>query len=494
MAKWRKNPVLYQINTWTWLHGLRDKLGEPITLAGVPDTELDALAAWQFDAVWLMGVWERSPVGRTIALEHPDLQAEYHDALPDFQPEDVVGSPYAVRRYVVDATFGGDAALALLRERLAERGLGLVLDYVPNHTAVDHPWLDTHPTAYIQGTHTEFESQPGAFFAGPHGDIFAHGRDPYFPPWTDTAQLNAFSPVLRAKTAETLLYIAARCDAVRCDMAMLLTDNIFSQTWGERAGDPPPVEFWNEITTAIKTQYPDFRFMAEVYWDMEWELQQQGFDFTYDKRLYDRMVKEPSRAIVAHLQAELDYQEHMVRFIENHDEPRATTAFGPGRDLAAAVLVATLPGATLLHEGQMVGCHVQLPVQLGRRPSEPENEAVLLFYQMLLAEIAHPVYHEGDWRLCNARPAWDLNASHRSLVVYTWHHDAYRRLVVVNWSHAAAQGRIMLAHLDLGDQQWRLHDRLHPMQVYERGGVEMAEDGLYVDLPAWQAHVFDFQL
>jgi hypothetical protein len=490
---WRNNPLIYEINTWPWLHALGQSYGRAITLGTVPDADLDALASWGFDAVWLMGVWERSPAGRAIAQEHPGLQAEYHRALPDFVPEDVAGSPYAIHRYEVDPHLGGRDELADLRGRLAARGLRLVLDFVPNHVAVDHPWLATHPECFIQGTSDDMDRQPDHFFLGPvagHGQVFANGRDPYFPAWTDTAQLNAFSPVLREKAVETLLDIAAQCDGIRCDMAMLVTNQVFAQTWGERAGPPPAPDFWPVVIPAVKGRHPNTLFVAEVYWDMEWALQQQGFDYTYDKRLYDRLKNDPARAITIHLGADRGYQQHMLRFIENHDEARAEQALGPGRHLAAAALVATLPGGTLLHEGQLHGARIRLPVQLGRRGVEKSDPVIEAFYRTLLDEAAHPVYHDGEWALRETSPAWDLNATHNNLIAFTWRLEDERRLVVVNYAAASSQGRIALPEFGLAGRDWRLRDVMTGAQ-YERAGGDMVEFGLYVDLQPWQVHIFE---
>jgi hypothetical protein len=491
---WRKNPLIYEINAWTWLAALTQEHGHPITLGSVPDADIDALAGWGFDAIWLMGVWERSPAGRNVALNHPGLQEEFRRALPDFRPEDVVGSPYAVRNYAVDAHLGGPAALATFRQQLAARGLRLVLDFVPNHVAVDHPWLVSHPECFVQGTKDESDDKPDQFFdkvdAG-HTRVYAYGRDPYFPTWTDTAQVNAFSPALRAQAVDTLLSIASQGDAVRCDMAMLVTNQVFAKTWGARAGAIPPSEYWEVVISAVKARYPDFKFLAEVYWDMERALQQQGFDYTYDKRLYDCLRNDPAREVVTYLEVDFAYQDHMVRFIENHDEARATVALGAGRDLAAAVLVVTLPGATLLHEGQLVGHQIKLPVQLDRRPPEPDNAQVEAFYRMLLDEARHPAYHAGEWRLRECNPAWDLNASNRSLIAYTWRLGDERRLVVVNYSATSAQGRVPLPDFGLAKQKWKLHDVMHRVD-YERDGDEISDSGLYVDLLPWQTHVFQF--
>jgi len=490
-SPWRRNPLLYEINTWAWLHSLSKTHDRPITLGTIPDSELNALAGWGFDAIWLMGVWQRSRAGQQIARAHPGLQDDYHKALPDFSPEDVVGSPYAIRGYEVDTQLGGRAELAVLRQQLAEHGLRLVLDYVPNHVAVDHAWLESNPEYFIQGTPDDLAAQPEHFFRGPGGHVFANGRDPYFPAWTDTAQLNAYSAALRARTMTLLLDIASQCDAVRCDMAMLMTNRIFQQTWGVRAGDMPETDYWELVIPAIKTQYPGFLFMAEVYWDMEWELQQQGFDYTYDKRLYDRLIHESARSITGHLYADVAYQNHMIRFIENHDEQRATTSLGEGRDLAAATLIATLPGAALLHDGQLTGRQIRLPVQLGRRPPEPDNDGVKAFYALLLREACHPIYHDGEWTLRGTVPAWDLNASHRSLIAYTWRQGDERRLVVVNYSATSSQGRVPMPDFDLRGSAWALRDVINQTE-YERNGYETADHGLYVDLMPWKMHIFHF--
>ena len=258
---WRANPLLYEINTWTWLYGLSERARRRVTLGSVPDEELDTLASWGLDAIWLMGVWERSPASRHIAAEHPDLQGEYRRALPDYTPEDISGSPYAIRSYEVDSYLGGRTELAALRDRLAARGLRLILDFVPNHTSHDCYWLATHPEFYLHGTEAELAAQPDHFFrySTQAGDvIFANGRDPYFPAWTDTAQLNPFSPKLRTHVIDTLRDIASQCDGVRCDMAMLVMSEIVAQTWDARAGDTLEQDYWVEVIPAVKKRAPGF--------------------------------------------------------------------------------------------------------------------------------------------------------------------------------------------------------------------------------------------
>ncbi len=239
--------------------------------------------------------------------------------------------------------------------------------------APDHPWVAEHPDYFIRGDAGDAGRDPASFLAIGAG-VFACGRDPFFPAWPDVLQLNAFNAGLRAAVVATVNTIAAQCDGVRCDMAMLMINDIFQRTWGERAGARPETDYWPELIGAVRTNHPGFLFMAEAYWELEWELQQQGFDYCYDKKLYDRLEHGQVDAVRGHLCADLAYQGKLVRFIENHDEPRAAATFPPEAARAVAVLTTTLPGAALLHEGQLTGRKVRLPVFLARRPDEPADE------------------------------------------------------------------------------------------------------------------------
>jgi hypothetical protein len=488
----KRSPHIYEINTWVWLNSLSGQYGKTITLADVPDAELKAISKLKMDAVWLMGVWERSPAGREVALQHPDLQSEYYRALPDLKAKDVVGSPYSVRRYVVDEHLGGPEGLAAFRQRLAKEGIGLILDFVPNHVATDHPWIIEKPDALIQGTSQDLAHNPVSHYQA-NGHIFAHGRDPYFPAWTDTAQVNAFSPTLREAAQETLLSIAEQCDGVRCDMAMLVTNDIFKRTWNEHAGDVPQTEYWETLIPAVHEKYPAFLFIAEVYWDMEAELQQQGFDYCYDKRLYDHILNRDPRGINAHLKADIAYQDRLIRFIENHDEARANEALGDLRSRAAALLIATLPGAKLWHEGQFEGFQVKLPVQLGRRPAESgPSRDMEKFYRFLIKEMKKRTYRDGEWRQRDVIPAWPANPTHSNFIAYTWKRGDKRRLIVINFSDTRSQGRVQIPLFELENEMWELDDILNG-RYFEREGNDMAVGGLYVDLAPWQAHVFKFK-
>ncbi len=186
-------PLLYQINTRVWLTEWSQKLGRPATLDDVPDAELDRLAELGFDWVWFLSVWQTGPEGQRISRSRAEWRREFQETLPDLCDEDIPGSGFAIAGYVVHSGLGGDAALARLRERLRQRGLRLLLDFVPNHTGLDHPWVEDHPEYYIPGTELDLARAPQNYtwVKRKQGDLLlAHGRDPYFPGWLDTLQLN----------------------------------------------------------------------------------------------------------------------------------------------------------------------------------------------------------------------------------------------------------------------------------------------------------------
>ncbi len=481
--------TIYEINTWVWLSDLSRKFKAPIDLRSVPPAEWDAIAQYGFDAVWLMGVWERSPAGIAIANRNAGLMDDFHRALPDFRSEDNVGSAYCVRRYVVDQHLGGPEGLAIARQELAKRGMNLLLDFVPNHMAPDSPWIVEHPEHFIQVDPRQLQDEP-ASCARVGEKIFACGKDPYFPAWPDVVQVNAFDPSFRPAVIELLLAIAGQCDGVRCDMAMLLINNIFARTWSNRVGEMPATEYWRDVITAVKRQHPQFLFIAEAYWDLEWELQQQGFDYCYDKRLYDRMEHDDVEGVRLHLNADLAYQQKLVRFVENHDEPRAAVAFAGAKARAAAITMATIPGAKLFHEGQFEARRTRVPTFLGRRPDEPVDAACQIFYNKLLAVINSPALREGQWTLCNCS-GWPDNTSFQRLGVWSWTNDDDRRLIIINLSDGAVQARVHLPWNDVGGKTWRLDDALSDA-TYEREGDEMRNDGLYVELAPWAGQILAF--
>jgi len=499
--KTTSHPVVYEVNTRVLLNDLERESGGKATLANLPDSLLDEWAEWGLDAVWLMGVWSTGDIGLQMARSHQGLLKEYQLVLPDLREEDIIGSPYAVKAYSVSARLGGNEALQILRIRLQERGIGLLLDFVANHTARDHSWVSKYPAYYVHGVEGDDIRRPEYYFrarTGKGNDVLAYGRDPNYPGWTDTAQLDIKNPAARRALVTTLKRIAGMCDGVRCDMAMLLMNDVFHKTWGDVAtsADPPAEgEFWSEAILAVREKHPAFVFIAESYWEREWDLQQLGFDFTYDKKLYERLAREGASSVYDHLKAEMDYQRKSVRFIENHDEPRAARAFGsePWHQ-AAATVMATVPGMVLFHNGQFEGARVKLPVQLGRRPPEEGSPQLASFYRKLLHIIAHPVFREGTWKLLRTRPAWHDNQSWTDFLAYCWSRKGLdARFLVVNYAPHAGQCYVDFCLDGISGGTVEFRDLVSSV-TYVRERAALESKGMYFELPGYGVHVFEILL
>jgi len=273
-------------------------------------------------------------------------------------------------------------------------------------------------------------------------------------------------------------------------MAMLMVNKIFSRTWGDKAGPPPDKDFWEEIIPNVKKEFPNFLFIAEVYWDMEWELQQQGFDFCYDKRLYERLAHENPNTIRDHLNAEWAYQSRLIRFIENHDELRAVEKFGEERSRAAAIISLTLPGARLVYEGQIHGYKIKLPVQLGRPAFEVENTNFLEFYQNLLKSIPGREFENASWALCKTESFNSEDISYSNIFSYLWWFNNNYRLIFVNYSPDPSKAHVRISPFHYDTYKWTFKDLLH-RKSYIYNGEDLYKHGLYVELNAWEGHIFD---
>jgi hypothetical protein len=452
---------------------------------------LDGFAEKGFGWIWLLSVWRTGVAGRAVSRGNPQWRGEFQTVLPDLTEDDICGSGFAITAYIVSEALGGERALAQFRESLARRGIKLMLDFVPNHTAPDHPWVKAHPGYYIEGNETALAGASQNYLRvdtdyGPK--ILAYGRDPNFPGWPDTLQLNYANPELQAARIDELIAIAGKCDGVRCDMAMLLLPEIFERTWGIT-----PTPFWPKATAAVHAKYPDFTFMAEVYWDLEWTLQQQGFAYCYDKRLYDRLRDGRAEALRSHLLAGLDYQDKLARFLENHDEPRAASVFCWPEHQAAAVITFLSPGLRFFYDGQFEGARVRVPTHLCRGPVEPMIPETTAFYERLLAVLKQTAFRNGAWAQLQPQPAWTGNWTHDGFVAYAWSGgEASRYLVVVNFAGNQGQCRLLLPFPELRGRRVRLTDVVGT-EIYDRDGSELVDAGLYIDHRPWHFNVFSLQ-
>jgi hypothetical protein len=318
--------------------------------------------------------------------------------------------------------------------------------------------------------------------------VIAHGRDPYFPAWTDTLQLNYGNPALQAAMSAELEKLAERCDGVRCDMSMLALPEVFEKTWGI-ACEP----YWPSAISRVKAKQPDFTLLAEVYWGLEGVLQQQGFDYTYDKHLYDRLRTMQAGPVREHLAADSGFQGRLARFLENHDEPRAAAAFPSGVHQAAAVIWAFAPGLKFFHHGQEHGYRLKTPMQLCRAPQEPRDPALEMFYWRLLQALQTSAAQQECWQLLEPAPAYDGNFNRENILAFTWlGPGGLRWLSAANYSAHQSQCRLRLPYEALRGGDFELQDVLNG-SVFRRSGDELMEQGLYIDLPPWGYHLLAFK-
>ena len=486
----RPHPHLLEIAAWPWLERLSREEGRLVTLAGVPGAYWDAIARHGFDCVFLMGVWRRSPIGREIAHTDRGLIAAYDRVLPGWTDADVVGSPYCIQGYEPDDRMGGWQGVDAVHRQLRDRGIRLLLDFVPNHTAFDHPWIATHPERYVLGTRDDCERAPAEFrqtiAANGRPNYIACGRDPYFPPWTDVAQLNYFNLDTRAAMVDTLRSIAAHCDGVRCDMAMLVFNAVFERTWRWLLGNrwsTPASEFWTDATRSV----PELLYLAEVYWELEGRALDQGFTFAYDKRLLDALhAPHPAARVRAVLAAEHPDSPRLARFLENHDEPRSAATLVHSLP-AVAALLGSVPGMRFFYDGQLNGHRVKAPVQLGRWPDEPVDVTILDLYDRTLRFASHSVLHAGTWRHLNVLPASD--DTWQNIVAYRWRTNDALSVITLNLGGIASEGHVDVAD-DLRSGNTFDFDDALTGRTYNWTRASLLQRGLWVRLGPGQAHLF----
>jgi glycosidase len=484
------NPKLYEINTRVWLKKLNKKLPD------LPFKFFTDLSKKGINIVWLMGLWKTNPRLIEKYCFTQDLINSYDKALKGWKKEDIIGSPYSIDEYDVNPEIGSWEDLVELKRKLNDIGIKLLLDFVPNHFSIESKVLKTHPEIFLQVDSNLYQKDPFTFFRNPFNPdiVLAHGRDPLFPAWEDTAQVNFFNTGARDYLCKILLKLVEVCDGVRCDMAMLPLNNVFFNTWVgalNKANFIKPVdEFWSIAIKTLKEKNNSFIFLAEAYWDLEWDLQKLGFDFTYDKRLTDRLMANYLPEVIAHLKAEKDFQNKSVRFIENHDEPRAVTKLGKFRSLAAATVISTIRGMKFYYDGQFEGKKIKLPMQLGKEPEEKFSNTVYKYYEKLLNITKEDIFTYGEWELLEPVSAGNGNLSFQNFLAWQWSYNNSKALIIINYSDLTSQCRIKIESKSKRDFII-LHDQLN-IKVFNRSVSEIKNSGLFIELKGFASHIFTY--
>ena len=486
---------IYELNIRIWLWELSNKYKSRISLTNIPDEEILKLKELGFDCLWLEGVWSRSKESRNIILKDAKLMHELKIILPGLKLEDVSSSPYAISQYEVDVFLGNNQNLLEFKKRLNRDGMKLMLDFVPNHTALDHHWLKENPDYFIRGTDEDLNNYPDLFFR--HSDagfIFAYGKDPNFPAWQDVAQLNYFNPQTRKAMLTLLLNIAGLCDGLRCDMAMLILKRVQREIWKERVfgGNKfkeQELEFWQEAAVLIRKSYPDFIFIAEAYWGLEDELIELGFDYAYDKTFYDYLRDSNIENVKEYLAEEQETAGRKLKFIENHDEARAAVVFGPEKVKIAAFLLVLSPGAHLYHQGQLEGFKLKAPLYLTRSVSEQIDEDIRSFYKNLLVALKDIPLNTVQWELVALFPAWKENESYKNFIAVFGKAQGIYYLAAVNCSFAQSQ---CYAYFDISAiaAEDLIFKDIVGQSEYKRNKEEIIIRGLYLDMPKYSFHLF----
>jgi hypothetical protein len=317
---------------------------------------------------------------------------------------------------------------------------------VPNHVALDHLWAIDHPEYFIQGSELEYKKPKQTNYVKINNNIYALGRDPEYDPWNDVLQLNIFSEELRKSHIAILNRLAKQCDGVRCDMAMLMLDYVFKQNWNFASKDIPKVEYWQLIISQVKKVFPNFVFIAECYWETQEQLINLGFDYCYDKEFYDYLVNDQVYLLKKRLNQILSTQDHYLRFIENHDEPRSAEIIKDINKLKSSIiLLMSVPGGKLFYEGQLEGRKIPTLVQLRQSPEENINDTIYLFYVKLLHLFKDINNAPSQWRVLDTDEAQDI-------IILFWKNIDRMYLVVINWSQQEQNFNYMLNNLSSKSQ------------------------------------------
>ena len=484
----RTNPHVLEVNAKIWFHQMKRDFGRSIvTLADIPESYIVKLKSAGFDALWLMGVWKESLTSRQIARNDGPINDYLKKIVPNYTKEDVFGSPYSICSYNVDKYLGTNEDLLKFKAKLNENGIALILDFVGNHFSVDHPLTWQEPEMFISSKEDPGDSK--LFYQNKNGVWIAHGKDPYFDPWTDSAQLNLFNPKTRQMLEDSLMQITPLCDGLRCDMVMLMLNNVHRDIWGKYLKfDTPNEEFWPGAIQKVKEKYPSFTFIAEVYWGLEAEIQSLGFDFTYDKILYDRLLFSNPTQIAAHLGAEHLYQKKTLRFIANHDEEVPLAAFGSKeRSFAAAAVAYTLSGARLFTASQLCGDKFRLPIQYQPLVRDVDIE-VKTFYMKFLDIINHPCFHGGQWALKSAKSYDGQDLSYQNILTWTWTQNTTCKIVVINYSAEQSRFRICIDKLPKTENVF-LKDEFTESLVSSSYG-ELKSKGLEIELAPYEFKIY----
>jgi glycosidase len=473
----RRSTQLLEISVRPYLYALCNKYEREIKrIRDIPQEEFDEIQSMGFTWVWFMGIWQLGEFGLGHDRADPAQRERYSSVLPGWTEEDVIGYPLCIVSYDVNKELGTEEDLVWLREEFHRRNIKLMLDFVPDHTAVDSPEFKSRPDLYLKG-----DSQDRDRFLE-EGVAFAAGR--WISSMHFSAQLNMFNPDTRRFVIDTLKSISSRCDGVRVHVAHFCLTNLFSEYWREEleGWSVPKEEFWSEAIREVRDEHSNFVFVAETYGrELQDQLLGLGFDYIYDKELLDDLVKSDLSSFKVNM---LRLTDHYVHFVENHDEVRAVKRFGNNEkmSLAAAACLLTLPGVRLFNFNQWLGYSESIDVHLRRAPSEHYREETFVFYKKLSELLGSDALKYGEWTPIEV---FDSN----TVLSWEWLKVNERFVIVVNYSGNGSGGRVQLKGINTENALVTIGEFMSGAS-YERDSAEVKEKGLSVLLSPYQVQVF----
>ena len=480
-----KHPILYEISTRPWLYELSKKYEKSIKkLKDIPLEEFDYLQENGIEIVWMMGVWKLGSYG----LEF-DKKMDYSSFLPNWTEDDVIGSPYAITEYTCNPNIGTDDDLIWLREELNSRNMKLMLDFVPNHSAIDAPTA-SKTKLYIRAP--VGEKDPNKYTE----DGLAFGRYNFeAEPWKDVIQWNYWEEETRELMKNNLMTVLSFADGVRCDVASLMLNDAFGETWKKELNywgyKRPETEFWEYAFKEVKAKYPKAIIMAEVYGDSEIEsLYKLGFTYTYDKELLDKLMGTSSDVNDYISQRTAKYWNHSAHFVENHDENRVVYNMKGNieKSKAAGTIAATLGGLIFMNHGQWSGYKNKLEIHLRRGAYEMEDFGVKRYYKRLMQIIQNSAFKISGFYYID-----DISGEKKKdFVGYIREDGDDHYLVVVNYSETAGCAQVPIYNIE-GKGQIGLHEVIDDVG-YIRYIDNIKEDGLTVCLYPWQTQIFQYNI
>ncbi len=495
---WMPKTVMMAKTVYVWLDQLSKQYQRGIhRLDEIPDEELDLLARRGFNALWLIGLWERSKASRNIKVMCGNPEA--------------AASAYSLYDYIIAADLGGDGAYHALRERAARRGIRLASDMVPNHMGIDSRWVSQHPDWFLSLPYSPY---PAYRFDGPDlssdgrveikiedhyysrtdaavvfrrtdrwtGDTryVYHGNDGTSFPWNDTAQLNYLNADVREAVIQTILHVARMFPIIRFDAAMTLAKKHYQRLWFPEPGTggaipsraehgmtkaefdaAMPQEFWRELVDRVAREVPGTLLLAEAFWLMEgYFVRTLGMHRVYNSAFMNMLRDEENanyRSVIKNtLEFDPDVLKRYVNFMNNPDEKTAVEQFGKGdKYFGVCTLMATLPGLPMFGHGQIEGYGEKYGMEYRRayydeRPdswlvARHEREiSPLLHRRALFAEVRdflfYDFYTDDGWVDENVFAYSNRLGDDRALVVYHNKYASTRGWVRISCGYAEKTG------------------------------------------------------